>query len=66
MRDGLRYERRFGTTHLPPTLWKRNALFENCEKVQVSKIKHKFICALRTGCLLSLLVANTLLSAYVC
>jgi len=53
-------------THLPPTLRKRNARFENCEKIQDSKIKHKFICALLTGCLLSLLVANKILFAYVC
>lgn len=35
-------------------------------KIQDNKIKNKFISALLTGCLLSPLVANTMLFAYVC
>jgi len=52
-------------THLPPTLRKCKVLFENYEKIEDNKIKHKFICTLLTGCLLSLLVANTILFACV-
>src|SRR6218665_2491934 len=53
-------------THLSPTLRKRNALFENCEKIQDCKIKHKFIYVLLTRCLLYLVVAYTILFVYVC
>ena len=53
-------------THLPPTLRKRNALFENCEKIQDCKIKHKGIYVLLTGRLLCLVVAYAILFVYVC
>jgi len=51
-------------TYLPPTLRKSNALFKKCDKFNTKK--HKFIGVLLTVCLLSLLVANTILFAYVC
>jgi len=53
-------------THLPPTLRKRNALFENREKIQDCKIKHKFIYVLLTGCLLYLVATYTILFVYAC
>ena len=41
------------------TVWKLS-------KIQDCKIKYKFICVLFTGCLLYLLLANTILFSYVC